>query len=49
MAKLTKKARKYIGNKIRKLRKEGKSAKQAAGQAFGMARQLGYKIAKRGS
>lgn len=30
--------RKKIGRKIAKLRREGKTAEQAAGQAFGMAR-----------
>ena len=34
-----KKGRKAIGKKIRKLKKEGKTQKQAVGQALGQARQ----------
>jgi hypothetical protein len=42
------KAQKYISKKIEKLRKEGKSGKQAAGQAYGMARGKGMKVPKKG-
>lgn len=41
------KAQKYISRKISKLRKEGKTQKQAVGQALGMARQKGFRIKKK--
>lgn len=43
----SKEAAGYISHKISKLRHEGKSQEQALGQAYGMARQRGYKVPKR--
>ena len=41
------KAQKFIGKKIALLRHEGVPEKKAVGEAFGIARQKGYRIPKR--
>lgn len=43
----SKKAQGYVSQKIRKLKREGKTQRQALGQALGMARSKGYRIPKR--
>lgn len=40
----SKKAQGFISHKIGKLMHEGKSQKAAVGQAYGMARQKGYRV-----
>ena len=46
--KLSEKAQSYVSEKVSHLmRKEGKTQKQALGQAFGMARQKGFRIPKK--
>ena len=47
MPKTSKKARSYIGHKIKKIKADepGKTQSQVLGKAFGMARQKGLKVA----
>jgi len=44
MGKVTKQAQDYIAMKMKKLHGEGLTQSQAAGKAYGMAREKGYKI-----
>lgn len=49
-SKISPKAKDFISKKIQKVEEEGKNPEQAAGQAYGMARQKGYKVPeKKGS
>ncbi len=43
----SKKAQKFISAKIRKIKKEGATQKQAVGKALGIARHKGFKVPKK--
>ncbi len=46
--KISKGASKFISRKIRKIKAEGATQKQAVGKAFGIARHEGFKVPKKG-